>query len=262
MIKIAYASDLHRESNMTPLNMPHGMDVVVLCGDINVGARATIKTVTDVQEIVQCTVILVLGNHEFYDGVPMQDTIKQIRREFQFNKSIHLLENTYVDIGKVRFIGGTLWTDFKAHGDENLSAMFVATKLMDYEKINVNTSKGVKALSHLFWLNKHNFTRSFIQHEVVNSKLPTVVITHHGGHLKLNGKARFKQSPLRAGFVSDIPEIRPDIWISGHAHEQMSFKDDGTLFVSNSYGYEGHEPLLVDSFVWKFVELGEKKNAK
>ena len=254
-MKIAYASDLHRESNMGDLPMPTNIDVLVLCGDVTNGAEKTIKITTEIQEMVSCPVVFVLGNHEFYDGVPIQDTIKAVRGAFQYNPNIHFLENNTVDINGVRFIGGTLWTDFKAyHGDMQTVALFVATKLNDYKMINVNSSKGIVPLSNIFWLQKHEFTRKFIEHAVEKSELPTVVVTHYAGHPALNGEAPFKQTPLKGGFVSDIQEIRPDVWLSGHTHEQMYFEEEGTLFATNCYGYDAFEPHLTENFTWKYVD--------
>jgi predicted phosphodiesterase len=255
MIKIAYASDLHLEMNSKAIDLPHGLDVVVLCGDLTVGGPSVIEKVKLIQSLVMCPLVFVLGNHEFYDGVPVQDTIKQVRNAFAYNPDIHFLENNMVEILGVNFIGGTLWTDFKVDNDMQATAQHVARGMNDHRLIKVKTATGVVNMSNIFWLQKHDFTRKFIEHAVEDSKLPTVVVTHHGGHVKVNGAAAFKQSLMRGGFVSDIQEIRPDIWLSGHTHEQMHFIDNGTLFATNCYGYEKYEPALVDDFVWKFVEV-------
>ncbi|PKO26652.1 MAG: hypothetical protein CVU36_23465 [Betaproteobacteria bacterium HGW-Betaproteobacteria-9] len=111
-------SDLHLETGPLPLvqarrKVGEGADIVILAGDIGEGsrglrwARASFPT---------HAIIYVAGNHEYYRGVmeEVQSDMAAVARELD----IHLLENSSVEFGGVRFLGCTLWTDFELMGEE------------------------------------------------------------------------------------------------------------------------------------------------
>lgn len=119
-MKIKVVSDLHLEFGTIQLPNTTGADVLILSGDITVAAdmRAFLpekyRTFFEQVNNDYKHVLYVLGNHEHYHG------------DFRYSCSIitcRLLEEGFdniivmdcdsVDIGDVRFIGGTLWTDFR-----------------------------------------------------------------------------------------------------------------------------------------------------
>ena len=86
------------------------LDVVVLAGDIARPAAAAAWALG-----FDRPVLYVIGNHEFYGG-SLPEVRAEFRRPFE-GSHVHLLDNDVLELGGVRFIGSTLWTDFRANGD-------------------------------------------------------------------------------------------------------------------------------------------------
>ncbi|MDB5907694.1 MAG: family transposase, partial [Massilia sp.] len=57
------------------------------------------------------------GNHEAY-GRNLEDTQAEIREACEAAKNVHFLDCDEYVLGNVRFLGATLWTDFRLFGDE------------------------------------------------------------------------------------------------------------------------------------------------
>ena len=100
-------------------------DVVVLAGDIGHGAHG----LQWASHAFDKPVVYVPGNHEFHDfdlGV-----LDELKREAAA-LGIHLLDRDAVDIGGVRFLGCTLWTDFDLLGpDRRIATMRAAERWAD-----------------------------------------------------------------------------------------------------------------------------------
>jgi len=119
-MRLHILSDLHLD--VLPLCAPHeDADVVVLAGDIDRGWFAI--------EWAKCrafrdkAVLYVPGNHEYYAG-HMSKVAIELRARAAVTRNIKILDNDEVQIGGVRFLGATLWTDFELDGKSNvLTAM-------------------------------------------------------------------------------------------------------------------------------------------
>ncbi len=133
-LKIRVLSDLHEElSHRVGGSLqfePLDVDVTVLAGDIANGVGAVEVALRPC--FANTTVILVPGNHEYYDGVMLQ-VITAMRERIALAKTqgshpVHLLDNQTVVVGDTLFIGGTLWTDYALYGDVNLSMLAAKTQ--------------------------------------------------------------------------------------------------------------------------------------
>ena len=133
-MKIYIASDLHLEfSQFLAPACSQQVDVIVLPGDIWKGsqgiawARATWPTLP---------IIYVAGNHEFY-GRNRLSVLAELRITAR-ECGVHFLDNEDVVIGDTRFLGCTLWTDFKLFGDQKkLECMALgANHLNDFRVIH------------------------------------------------------------------------------------------------------------------------------
>ena len=84
-------------------------DVVILAGDV---ARPH-EAVAWARQFDK-PVLYVLGNHEFY-GSSLEGVASEFERQ-SVDTCVRLLDNTEIVIGRVRFLGTTLWTDFELFG--------------------------------------------------------------------------------------------------------------------------------------------------
>lgn len=271
-MKVAYASDIHLELNAGPSlaglkdNSP---DVVVLAGDIATVATDLVSYAETICKEIGCYVVFTTGNHEYYDRIPIQEKDAHLKHLIKDNGKVHYLQNDFIVLHGVLFVGGTLWTDFEVEGVSRkpLEREAIRGAMNDFKQIKVIRKSGsAKFWSPDYWEGFHKLTRVVINEVLLDNfnsvELPTVVVTHHGAHERLNGSDPYKQN-YRAGYVSDLFDIygsdhAPDFWISGHTHETMEFRDEDfpkTLFCSNCYGYETCEKEMVSAFEWKFIEV-------
>src|SRR5690606_4890251 len=112
--------------------LPENPDVLVLAGDIYIG-KLLVPFIELVSKALPHThLVVIAGNHEFYRQYRLT-TLKAYREAFVTHPHIHFLENDYVDIDGVRFIGATLWTGFPLH-----STQYTSKEVMNYARDNVS----------------------------------------------------------------------------------------------------------------------------
>ena len=143
-MKLLILSDLHNE--IRPMSyevdgrrIDRDVDVVVLAGDIHEGVQApkwARQTFPDKE------IILVAGNHEFY-GQYWNRNLSRLR-ETSAKLGIHFLENDAVELFGFRFLGCSLWTDFRLHGDDLLQERmrYALARMPDYRRISLDRIEG------------------------------------------------------------------------------------------------------------------------
>lgn len=108
-------SDLHLEyADLREPLQPPDADVCVMAGDLCRGIDNGIRWLAQhIAPAMPC--IYVAGNHEFYKG-SIKEGLEVGRAAAKEATGIHFLENDAVNIDGVRFLGATLWTDFRIEG--------------------------------------------------------------------------------------------------------------------------------------------------
>lgn len=254
-MRIAVASDLHLEFSEIDV-ADDGADVVVLAGDIHVGAEG----VRWAAERFALPVIYVAGNHEFYDG-DIIATAAAMRAAAE-GTNVHLLDDDAVTIAGVRFLGAVLWTDFDLFEDDAVRADAFARCLAFMPDFRIITN-GSGVLTPEDTIAMHARSRAWLAAEIAagNGGGPTVVVTHHAPH-RGSLAPRFAEDPVSAAFVSDLAPLMdgeagapPELWIHGHTHTSFDYRVGTTRVVCNPRGYSrkpgGHRenPLFRPDFV-------------
>ena len=235
-MKIQLASDLHLEflQSRWPgerLIAPvPGADVLVLAGDIADGAR-----VFELFAHWPTPVIYVAGNHEFYGHAI--DPMREKMRESSALCGIHFLENESLVIGGVRFLGTTLWTDYRLRSNRTQS------ELMEHAQRGLNDPQliriGRRRFSAHDALGQHERARVWLESELAQPfASTTVVVSHHGPH-PLSVHPRYAGDLLSAAFVSDLSSLMPgiDLWLHGHVHDGFDYEVGRCRVVANPAGY-------------------------
>ncbi len=108
-MKLHILSDLHTEfAGFSPPDT--NADVVILGGDIGVGLGGIEWAAAHFADM---PVIYVPGNHEYYGhAIELDDDLVN-----ESVANIHVLNNDTVVINGVRYLGSTLWTDFRFYGE-------------------------------------------------------------------------------------------------------------------------------------------------
>jgi predicted phosphodiesterase len=235
-MKIQLASDLHLEflRNLDPnerlIEPAEDADILVLSGDIASGSKAL-----SLFKDWPTPVIFVAGNHEYY-GRGIEETQKAMRDGAEA-AGIHYLENQNVIIGGVRFLGATLWTDYRLNKEMTQSLQ------MKYAGDCLNDHRSIYYKNEIFTtrdaLDIHEVSRAWLKDELAKPfEGKTVVVTHHGPH-PLSTHPRYVNEPLNAAFVSDLSELLEgaDLWLHGHVHDSFSYQIGRCRVVANPAGY-------------------------
>jgi Icc-related predicted phosphoesterase len=251
-MKLQIFSDLHIDVMPTrPVAISPEADVVVVAGDVCEGienAFASLRAM--VPRAVP--IVFVAGNHEFYRRTLMDEL--EIGHRLALRHGVHLLDDREVIIDGVKFVGCTLWTDYRLFGaDMQPVAMARARdRLNDHRRI---------AWSKLPWkrfrpqeaLELHRQARMFLEDTMSNPfGGATVVVTHHAPHPG-SLEERFRSDLISAAFVSDLAETievcRPALWVHGHTHGSFDYCVGVTRIICNAHGYgdenKAFDPSLV-----------------
>ncbi|MDP1526384.1 MAG: metallophosphoesterase [Rhodocyclaceae bacterium] len=240
-MRIHVLSDLHLEfAGFTP--PPNDADVVVLAGDIGLGVRG-LEWAAETFAVPDVPVIYVPGNHEYYKS-DRRLTLSRLRERAD-QLGFRLLDNDAVEFRDlrsgtpVRFLGTTLWTDFKLFGDSYQSACMREAQrgLNDFRLIREGSHKFTAANS----LELHKMSRAWLETALQTPRTGvTVVVTHHLPSA-CSVAERYKNDLLSACFASELSALfgPMSLWIHGHAHESLDYEMAGTRVLCNPRGYVG-----------------------
>jgi len=214
---------------------------LLLAGDIGegMGARAFVEEMCEHFKYV----LMICGNHEYYDND--FDKVNADWTAYSNGGSIMIepgppnfffLYNDSVVLDGVRFIGGSMWTDF--NGGDPIS-MGAAHRIMsDFAYIKNDG----KCITPEFVIKEHDKFTDFLLKkfdEPFNGK--TVVMTHHSPGNELKRKGR-RGDRVGSAYFADIEEMigyhnKAHLWVHGHTHRNWDYMINETRVVCNPYGY-------------------------
>lgn len=245
-IVIRVVSDVHTEFNhFRPdgkyLNLPpNDCDILIIAGDVgqadDQGRDGTDRYIEFLKQLSEYKkVIIIAGNHEYYNGRKPHIVDEAIREIISGFPNIVFLQKDSVVISGIRFLGCTLWSKpdpvlFRSFSDKR----DIQFSCEEYDNLHTD---------HLAWL------ESQLTDELLH--IPTVVITHHLPTYKLVGE-KFKGSPYNCFFASECDHLvsRANYWFCGHTHTFADKTIGGCRCIVNPYGYPhergmiGYDPSL------------------
>ena len=238
-MKLHLLSDLHNEffrSKSVPPIAETDVDLIVLAGDIDTGLHGLEWAASEAERLGK-PVIYVSGNHEYYRcDISLTAEMRAFAAQHEL---LHFLENDELVIDGVRFLGCTLWTDYRAVGDPALAKLVVRERLNDHHLI----SHGDRLFLPEDALALHRESRDWLEERLAQPfDGRTVVITHHAPSL-LCKHPRFPMDAFGTAFLSDLPELieQADLWCFGHTHANLDTHVGKCRLVSNQRGYENEE---------------------
>lgn len=246
-------SDIHLEfGNFRP--KPTGADVVIAAGDIGpglAGADWLMRT------FAPTPAIYVIGNHEPYNRVLEHFENDMERKCTGTNVMYCRHPGRRIDIGDVRFLATTLWTDFALYDDPAAAMRLAEREMTDYAVIRVASLarrySGIPLrAAHI--LDRHREAVTWLSGELAKPWLgKTVLVTHHsptaatvecpGDDLNVCYASRLEC--LLDGNHADKPAV--DLAIHGHVHMREDIPVGRTRVVVNARGY-ARPGLLVPDF--------------
>ncbi|PVX61160.1 metallophosphoesterase [Paraburkholderia unamae] len=234
-MRVQIASDLHLDALQSRfpqrplLEAAAGADLLVLAGDIHIGAGAV-----DAFADWPVPVVYVSGNHEAYGGEYAQVVAAIEQRSA--GTQVHYLERRAIAFGDTRFLGCCLWTDYELYGDRVRSMDYARKVNSDHAAIR---ARGGDAFGPEEALAEHRRAVAWLEAELAKPfDGKTVVVTHHGVSPD-SIHPRFDGHPVNSGFLSDLRRLLPraDLWIHGHVHDSFDYRHGNARVVANPRGY-------------------------
>jgi predicted phosphodiesterase len=244
-MKLHVLSDLHTE--FAPFELPStDADVLVLAGDVGTGLGG-LELAAEWARVRP--VVYVAGNHEYY-----RQAIPRLTRRLSAEAKgtgVHFLEDRAVEVGGVRFLGCTLWTDFDLFGERMYSAQAAQAAMNDFRLIRKDPEFRRFLPGDARQIHQKSL-RWLVETLETPFDGPTVVVTHHAPGLQ-SVQPHFRDHPVTAAYASDLEWLldgRAALWIHGHTHFSADYQVGGTRVLSNQRGYpdepaDGFDPELV-----------------
>lgn len=241
-MKIHVLSDLHNEFSKYEVQVKDA-DVIILAGDISVGTKG-VEYAKELLKETSSKIIYIMGNHESYRC--NLDTLRRQIRELCApiegeEQRLFFMDGDQAIIDGVRFLGCTLWTDFKLFGEaKRFECLAEARWLNDFRCIKVGNGDTLRPRDsadlyeqYVEWLT-HKLDQPFDGR--------TVVVTHHLPSFE-SVVDRYKNDLLSACFASNLDQLfgKMDLWIHGHTHDSLDYIRNGTRVICNPRGYSQYE---------------------
>lgn len=267
-MRIWPVSDIHlRQEDALHLrksfNIPDA-DVCLCAGDVTRGFAQALHWLGNVVA-PKMPVVLTFGNHDYF-GTSIDRAISEARRIAKA-LNIKLLENDTEIIDGVRFVGATLWTDYKLSvggayarkSAEEFEASFfhvLPRELVDFAEIHRSDERregetGFITVQEI--KQRHSVSRAYIENVLATPfDGPSVVMSHHAP-LPACIHPRFEGDLLNPAFASDLSGIMtqyaPAAWVHGHVHHFIDLMEGQTRVICNAKG-QGNYP---SNFQWDFT---------
>jgi len=262
-MKIKLVSDLHMEISPYEVINDQNYDVLILSGDIMISQPFhDYPDTTDISEpskykmmawrfrqfLKDCSerfpkVIYVAGNHEFYHG-NFYAGLQYLREECDVYPNIFFLENDYVIIDDIAFIGATLWTN--CDNLDQLTMYYMKMGMNDYRLIT-HDKNGYRKLIPEDTVTRHVDSMTYFNRTIKKLKedgvTKFVMVTHHSPSFMSHDSRFDSNDPLNGAYHSNLSEFildNPEIvlWTHGHTHESRDYTIGDTRIVCNPRGYD------------------------
>lgn len=260
-MKIVPASDLHIEFPLTNLDQatdfPDDADVIVLAGDLEVGVSSFEEVLGIAQRFPEAEIVWVAGNHEFYNR-HIDSQIDFYRKVSAETDRIHFLENDSVQIGTIKFIGCTLWTDFSILGETERAMEVAGRSITDFSLIQTRNGEWFSPQDAA---DRFEESCSYLEKELSNAPPETtVVVTHFPPGLDTCNQ-NFGLGTITAYFQANVDPIidkyQPALWVYGHNHYSNDLQRGRTRLVSNQLGYPSEAGKIPSYNSRKTIKLSD-----
>ncbi|MFZ2554244.1 metallophosphoesterase [Psychrobacter urativorans] len=261
-MKLQILSDLHidsyaRQSQELGHIPKTDADVVLVAGD-TANSDTGMPWLQQQAERLQVPLITVAGNHEYFNEDVLhfdQKLATWDNYNAVSNQGVRVLQCQHIDIGEVRILGCTLWTDYQYQANED--TMATARRFMrDYKQIYAGTDLFSPELSiQLHTKQRHWLEQALITAEQLGKK--TIVMSHHSIS-PLSVSEKYATLPSNAAFVSDLSawmseSWAPVLWVHGHTHEAFDYRIDKTRVIVNPRAYPNEVSSTDIEFAWDRV---------
>ncbi|MBY6030779.1 metallophosphoesterase family protein [Halomonas sp. DP8Y7-1] len=240
-MRLRILSDLHLEHFEGDRLLPDiEADMVILAGDIHLGLQGIEWAAA---RFPDHPVIYVPGNHEFYKH--RMEPLRKEMRERAATLGIHLLDNARLELGGVRFLGTTLWTDFALYDEraapEDIPAETLSAALRQMPDFAIIEEPDGEVFSPERSVELHRENRAWLETELARPFAGATVVVSHHAPLAECIPAHYQGDPLSPAFASRLESLMEGValWVHGHVHDPVMLTLGDTRVVAVPGGYPG-----------------------
>lgn len=275
-MKIALVSDVHLEFGDLDFDNDSGADVLILGGDICVGAdmaqRDPYNTMGEHYRsnrfhafFERCCerfphVIFIVGNHEHYHG-DFAKTVPHFKDVLGYLPNLHILEKETFVLNDITFIGGTLWTDMNKRSVRTLheiSRMMNDFRCVDHSAKLADQRGWGGRFTTTDAADDHDAMLAFVRTTVEANPAGRYVVVGHHAPSRLSTHPRYAHEAIMNGgysselddFILDHPQIK--LWTHGHTHEDFDYQIGSCRVLCNPRGYVNYEER---ADTWRLVTV-------
>ena len=275
-MKIALVSDVHLEFGDLDFDNDSGADVLILGGDICVGAdmaqRDPYNTMGEHYRSNQfhaffercCErfphVIFIVGNHEHYHG-DFAKTVPHFKDVLGYLPNLHILEKETFVLNDITFIGGTLWTDMNKRSVRTLheiSRMMNDFRCVDHSAKLADERGWGGRFTTTDAADDHDAMLAFVRTTVEANPAGRYVVVGHHAPSRLSTHPKYAHDTIMNGgysselddFILDRPQIK--LWTHGHTHEDFDYQIGSCRILCNPRGYVNYEER---ADTWRLVTV-------
>jgi Icc-related predicted phosphoesterase len=275
-MKIALVSDIHLEFGDLDFDNDSGADVLILGGDICVGAdmaqRDPYNTMGEHYRSNQfhaffercCErfphVIFIVGNHEHYHG-DFAKTVPHFKDVLRYLPNLHILEKETFVLNDITFIGGTLWTDMNKRSVRTLheiSRMMNDFRCVDHSAKLADERGWGGRFTTTDAADDHDAMLAFVRTTVEANPAGRYVVVGHHAPSRLSTHPKYAHDTIMNGgysselddFILDHPQIK--LWTHGHTHEDFDYQIGSCRILCNPRGYVNYEER---ADTWRLVTV-------
>ena len=275
-MKIALVSDVHLEFGDLDFENDSGADVLILGGDICVGAdmaqRDPYNTMGEHYRsnrfhafFERCCerfphVIFIVGNHEHYHG-DFAKTVPHFKDVLGYLPNLHILEKETFVLGDITFVGGTLWTDMNKRSVRTLheiSRMMNDFRCVDHSAKLADQRGWGGRFTTTDAADDHDAMLAFVRATVEANPAGRYVVVGHHAPSRLSTHPKYAHEAIMNGgysselddFILDHPQIK--LWTHGHTHEDFDYQIGSCRILCNPRGYVNYEER---ADTWRLVTV-------
>jgi Icc-related predicted phosphoesterase len=275
-MKIALVSDVHLEFGDLDFDNNSGADVLILGGDICVGAdmaqRDPYNTMGEHYRsnrfhafFERCCerfphVIFIVGNHEHYHG-DFAKTVPHFKDVLGYLPNLHILEKETFVLDDITFVGGTLWTDMNKRSVRTLheiSRMMNDFRCVDHSAKLADERGWPGRFTTTDAADDHDAMLAFIRTTVEANPAGRYVVVGHHAPSRLSTHPKYAHEAIMNGgyssqlddFILDHPQIK--LWTHGHTHEDFDYQIGSCRILCNPRGYVNYEER---ADTWRLVTV-------
>lgn len=241
-MRLRILSDLHVDVHPYSVADASDCDVVIIAGDV--AERLSTHSIEWLAREIRSRgwrCLYVPGNHDFWKTRYAAEVDRARAAALEHGIDL-LVDGDVVEIGGVRFVGATLWTDYLVADAQAVSMRDAddrGTGMRDHRRIR--WGDGAQRFRPAEALFEHRRHRAAIEAALETPfDGPTVVVTHHAPHPS-SLKAGAVTRPVDASYASDLTDLmdryRPALWVHGHVHASRDYMVGETRIVANPRGY-------------------------